>query len=191
MKKYSLLAAFAFLLGGCADSASVPAAKISCEEAVRLYAGGIEETEWLKQLNATPRELEVPGAYSVRLHDGFLFYKTEAKDGITRITDVVPAADAPESLKSLARSFRRSVEAPKEIWINKGVLMLNGTAVSEEQLEREADRLQALPRSRRPLCKIYVGNTAASADWLRIAAILKKRGLVVESVRETIPVPAQ
>lgn len=191
MKKYILLASLAVLFGGCTRSASVPAEKISREAAVRLYAGGIDEAEWLKQLNVTPRKLETPDAYSVRLHDGFLFYKTASENGVTRVTDVIPAADAPESLKSLARSFRKSVEAPKEIWINKGVLMLDGTAVSEEQLEREAERLQALPRSRRPICKIYVGSAAASGDWARIASIFKKRGLPVETSRATVPVPAQ
>lgn len=191
MKKYILLAAFAFLLGGCTNADSVPGAKISREDAIRLYAGSINEAEWLKQLNVTPQKLEVPDAYSVRLQDGFLFYKTESENGITRITDIIPAADAPESLKSLARSFRKSVETPKEIWVNKGVLMLDGVAVSEEQLEREAERLQALPRSRRPICKIYIGNTAASADWTRIASIFKKRGIIVENSRESIPVPAQ
>lgn len=191
MKKFALFAAVVLTLSGCAFSQPDFAAKISREDAIRLYNGGIAEAEWLEKLDTISRNLPVDNASSVQLADGFLFYKTELKDGVPWVVDVVPTADAPESMKALARSFRKSAEPTKEIWLNDGVLMLNGEGIDEAQLIAEADRLQAMPRSRRPACRISVGTSARAGDLARITALLKKRGIEVETIYENIPASKQ
>lgn len=184
MKKIAMFIAAALMLSGCAVSEPDLASKISREDAIRLYNGGIAEAEWLGKLDTISRNIPIDNACSVQLADGFLFYKTDLKDGERWVVDVIPTADAPDSMKALARSFRKSEEPTKEIWINAGVLMLNGESVTEEQLIAEADRLQSIPRSRRPLCRIAVGTSARAGDLMRIQGLLKTRGIDIETVYE-------
>ena len=174
MKAFSLLFPFALLLGACAFGGPKAVSDYSREEAIRLYNGGIAEAEWLAKLNVERR------AQSVKLADGFIFYKTETRDSAEWVTEIALPVDAPAELKTLARSFRSQAEATKEICLSGDALWLDGTIVSEEQLAAEAKRLQAFPRSRRPHCRLVVEKGVDAEKQSRVRNLLKKSGIVIE-----------
>lgn len=171
---------FPFLfLCACTIGEPKSVSELSREEAIRIYNGGIAEADWLAQLNVTAN------ANAVRLSDGFIFYKTEDRDGVAWINAIILPVDAPEAVKTLARSFRQKAEPTKEICLNKDTIWLDGTIISEQQLRAEAERLQAFPRSRRPHCKLVIGDSVNIATESRIRGILKKSGIIIESAAGT------
>lgn len=134
-----LLLAFPFFLGGCALTDPNLSASCSREDAIRLYNGDIAEAEWLERLDTISRPLPIPATSSVQLADGFLFYETELREGELRVVNVIPPADAPESLKQLAKSLRKNVPpAPPSndliVRITSDGFYLNGVRMSEEEL---------------------------------------------------------
>lgn len=174
MKRYFFFP-FLFLFCACASDGPRSVSEFSREDAIRLYDGGIAEADWLAQLNVKRN------ANSVRLADGFIFYKTEELNGIAWVNSIALPADAPETLKQLARSLRRKAEPSKEIYLNRKTIRLDGNVVSEQQLRDEIERLSAFPRSRRPHCRLLIGNSVPADTRSRIVALLKKSGILIES----------
>lgn len=175
MKAFPFVLPIFLLLGACASDAPKTVSDASREEAIRLYDGGIAEADWLSRLQVAKN------TNSVKLADGFIFYETEQRGDAAWVTNIVLPIDAPENLKNLARSLRKTAEAPKELYLNGDTLWLDGSVVSEEQLLAEAKRLANFPRSRRPLCKLSIGKNVPSDLKSRVIGILKKSGIVIEA----------
>lgn len=173
MKQFFSILPFFLLFGACTGGPDT-VSELSREEAIRLYNGGIAEAEWLAKLNL------IPYGNSAKLSDGFLFYKTEDRDGTAWITEIVPPVDAPAEMKALARSFRSRAEPTKEIHLKQNAIWLDGNIVTEDQLLAELQRLQGFPRSRRPNCRLIIEKNVDAATQSRIAGALKKSGITVE-----------
>lgn len=176
MKKYfwafSLLSVFNF---GCIGPGL--SSDFSREEALRLYDGGVFEEVWLDRLDTISRILPMPNTKSVQLADGFLFYETEMHDGEIWIANIIPPADAPESLKNLAKSLRKSPLPPIELVLSGNALTRNGVPADEAALRSLAENNAKLPPSQRAEIKISVKADVLAADLSVALEMLKKCGL--------------
>lgn len=150
---------------------------ISREEAVALYGGGIAESVWLERLDTIARILPMPNTKSVQLADGFLFYETEIHEGIEWVANVIPPADAPETLKKLAKSLRKPELPPVEFELSGKVLTRGGVPADETGLRRLAENNATLPPSQRAEIKIFVQAEVLAADLSNALEMLKKCGL--------------
>ncbi|MBQ8723488.1 MAG: hypothetical protein IJY80_04300 [Opitutales bacterium] len=183
MKKIavSLLLAAGACVSGCIGPGL--SGEMSREDAIRLYNGGISETAWLEELDTISRNLPMPDTKSVQLADGFLFYKTSLCNGEWWVTDIIPPADAPDSLKELAKSLRKGVPAPVVLVLDGTGLSRDGVPVSDDDLRALAAEIAKLPESQRPEIKISAKGNALAVDVSRILKIFAVAG--VETVKFT------
>ena len=174
-KNIFLLSVVAALGAGCVGPGL--SSDISREEAVALYGGGIAEAAWLERLDTISRILPMPNTKSVQLADGFLFYETEIHEGTEWVANVIPPADAPESLKILAKSLRKSALPPIEFELSGKVLTRDGVPAGEAELRSLAENNAKLPPSQRAEIKISVKADVLAADLSGALEMLKKCGL--------------
>lgn len=168
--------ALALVSGLCACVGPGLTGTLTREQAIRLYAGGIDESDWLAALDTIPRPL--PGGHNaVQLTDGFLFYETELCDGKRRVTDVIPPADAPAALKELARSLRPERAPAQKLVVSENGLIFNGNAIDEETLAAEIKRLAALPEKSRPEIEIRVEENVRAMRLERIRKLFSDESL--------------
>lgn len=141
------------------------AGELSREEAVRLYNGEIAESAWLEKLDTISRSLPIANTCSVQLADGFLFYETQLRDGERIVVNVIPPADAPESLKQLAASFRPKAPESRDLIVRcgNGKFYLNDTPMSESELCDALRKAGSVPADKRPELR-FSGNNIGAAD---------------------------
>lgn len=166
MRISRLLFPFLLLLSGCSLFDPKLSSPLSREDALRLYNGEIVESVWIEQLDTVSRNLPIANTQSVQLADGFLFYETEVREGVSYVVDVIPPADAPESLKVFAASLcKKQPSLPKELHVRKrgGKLYLNGEAMSEEAVCAELRKFGQLPEGERPENLGFSGDLNAAA----------------------------
>lgn len=162
------------LLVACTPNLS---SSLSREEALHLYSGEIAEARWIETLDTISRSLPFDGLKSVQLADGFLFYETEMRDGEMCVVNVFPPADAPENLKTIAKSLRKNPPPPKKLFVGPGALCLDGVPLSAEDLQRIAGEVRDLPAWKRPLWQIAVNDKVLAADLAKILKIFEEVGL--------------
>ena len=162
------------LLAACTPNLS---SSLSREEALHLYSGEIAEARWIETLDTISRSLPFDGLKSVQLADGFLFYETEMRDGEMCVVNVFPPADAPENLKTIAKSLRKNPPPPKKLFVGTGTLCLDGQPLSAEELRQTAGEIRDLPAWKRPLWQIAVSDKILAADLAKILKIFEENGL--------------
>ena len=177
MKKFvvSLLLVAGVCVSGCIGPGL--SGEMSREDAIRLYNGGIPEAAWLEELDTISRNLPMPDTKSVQLSDGFLFYKTSLCNGEWWVTDIIPPADAPDSLKDLAKSLRKGTPAPVALVLDGNVLSRDGVPVSEADLRALAAVLAKLPESQRPEIKISAKTNVLAVDLYKILKTFEGSGI--------------
>lgn len=185
MRFYRLFPILSLVVCGCTSIAgSALQSSYSREEAIRLYNGGIAHEEWTEALGTMSRPFPQPDTYSIQLSDGFLFYKTDVKDGEEWVVEVIPTADAPEELKILAQSFKPTIEPPPNVRLDGNVLTLNGVQVSNAAFSSELVRLSKLPKTQRPIVRLHIGKSTLAADSAKLGEQLKAHGLQVQVIYE-------
>lgn len=174
MNRHRLFPVLSLIACGCSAITGLALqSSYSREEAVRLYNGGVAHEEWTETLGAMCRPYPQPNTYSIQLSDGFLFYKTDLKDGVEWVVDVIPTADAPEELKILAQSFKPTVEPSPEVRLDGNVLTLNGTPISNEAFSAELMRLSKIPKTQRPVVYVAFGKATLASDAAKLSTQLR------------------
>lgn len=184
MKKTLLfLGASCAWLCGCASLTGPNlAGELSREEAIRLYNGEIAESAWLEKLDTVSRNLPIADTCSVQLADGFLFYETQLREGERIVVNVIPPADAPEALKELAKSFRRSAPPPKRLSVCGNATALDGKPVSETELRTMLDATKTLPPRERPSWEILVAPQVRAAELAEYISMFEQKGIKPEII---------
>lgn len=189
MKK--MVASLLLATGACVSGCIGPglSGEMSREEAIRLYNGGIPEAAWLEQLDTISRNLPMPDTKSVQLADGFLFYRTDLIDGEAHVVDVVPPADAPDSLKDLAKSLSKAAPEPVVLIFDGKTLFLGDVPVDEEDLRALAEKTANTPGIRQAEVKISVKANVLASDLSKMLSALSETGICNVSVEIDEPEP--